>query len=216
MSWAVNARAVGPAVKAAMRDNRPTWADERGANFSYETLLEEEEELLLEGLTVVAGEAMVKQSRRIHCCVVLPSFRCLVVEAFGQKDILYSQQRSRESQLPSRGKPCLIPRPSFLTSQRPTHQENKKQQQPITLFLIQHNNTTASDYTNTTMPRKQETSEELPPEQIYCKKQACDIQYCLARRNQQQSACQAYIEAWEQCRDKARQQDAENKKKAIK
>ena len=34
----VEARAVGPAVKAAIRDNRETCAVDRGANISYETL----------------------------------------------------------------------------------------------------------------------------------------------------------------------------------
>jgi hypothetical protein len=41
---------------------------------------------------------------------------------------------------------------------------------------------------------------------------ACAIQYCLARRNLQQNACQEFIEAWEQCRDKARALDAAKKK----
>lgn len=35
-----DATAVGPAVKAAIRDNRDTWAEDRGANVSYETLEE--------------------------------------------------------------------------------------------------------------------------------------------------------------------------------
>ena len=34
----MEARAVGPAVSAAIRASRATWADDRGANFSYEML----------------------------------------------------------------------------------------------------------------------------------------------------------------------------------
>ena len=55
------------------------------------------------------------------------------------------------------------------------------------------------------------STEELPPEQIKCRKQACAIQYCLNRNNLQQKACREYIEAWEQCRDKARALDAAKK-----
>ena len=68
------------------------------------------------------------------------------------------------------------------------------------------------------MPKQAVSSddgEDLPPEQIHCKKQACAIQYCLARRNLQQNACQAYIEAWEQCRDKARAMDSMKKKNEV-
>lgn len=67
------------------------------------------------------------------------------------------------------------------------------------------------------MPKQRSSAnagdEELPPEQIFCKKQACDIQICLARRNLQESACRAYIETWEQCRDKVRAKGAATMKK---
>lgn len=37
-----------------------------------------------------------------------------------------------------------------------------------------------------------------PAEQA-CKKRACDIQRCLSRNNNQQSACAEEIEMWESC-----------------
>ena len=58
-------------------------------------------------------------------------------------------------------------------------------------------------------------NDDLPPEQIHCKKQACDIQYCLARQNLNQNACQEYIQAWEECRDKARARDAAKRKRQM-
>jgi hypothetical protein len=37
--------------------------------------------------------------------------------------------------------------------------------------------------------------------QKVCSKQACAIQYCLARYNHQESYCQAVIDEWKKCRD---------------
>jgi hypothetical protein len=49
-------------------------------------------------------------------------------------------------------------------------------------------------------------NDELPPEQIHCRKQACAIQFCLNRFNHQEKKCKAYVEEWKQCRDKARKE----------
>ena len=57
----------------------------------------------------------------------------------------------------------------------------------------------------------------LPPEEIYCTKQACAIQYCLQRYNHQEKYCQQYILDWKKCRDQARRtlakEEAEGKAK---
>lgn len=52
--------------------------------------------------------------------------------------------------------------------------------------------------------QSQNNNNDLPPEQIYCRKEACAIQYCLNRFDHQQNKCQDVIETWEKCRDKAR------------
>ena len=54
-----DARAVGPAVSAAIRDKRPTWEDDRGANFSYETLGVADEDGRAFGGGVNGWDAMV-------------------------------------------------------------------------------------------------------------------------------------------------------------
>lgn len=45
--------------------------------------------------------------------------------------------------------------------------------------------------------------DDAPPEQKHCAKQACAIQWCLARRNHQERLCQSVIDEWKECRDKA-------------
>jgi hypothetical protein len=39
----------------------------------------------------------------------------------------------------------------------------------------------------------------IPPEQIYCKKKACAIQYCLARYNHQEKRCKKFIDEYNRC-----------------
>ena len=46
--------------------------------------------------------------------------------------------------------------------------------------------------------------ERKPPEQRWCRKEACEIQYCLARNNYQEAKCQHVIQAWEKCAENAR------------
>jgi hypothetical protein len=41
--------------------------------------------------------------------------------------------------------------------------------------------------------------EVVPPEQIKCKKYACSLQNCLAKRNHQIEQCRGHFEAWEDC-----------------
>ena len=48
-----------------------------------------------------------------------------------------------------------------------------------------------------------------PVEQKACKKEACAIQWCLARRNHQERYCQAFIQAWEDCCATAKKQEAQ-------
>ena len=38
-----------------------------------------------------------------------------------------------------------------------------------------------------------------------CQKEACNIQWCLARRNHDQSKCQEFVEAWKRCEERAKQ-----------
>jgi hypothetical protein len=50
----------------------------------------------------------------------------------------------------------------------------------------------------------EETTPPLPPEQKMCSKQACAIQYCLARHDYQERYCKAFVDEWRKCRDRAR------------
>ena len=46
--------------------------------------------------------------------------------------------------------------------------------------------------------------DDAPAEQKLCAKQACAIQWCLARRNHSEVACKAFIEDWENCCERVR------------
>ena len=46
--------------------------------------------------------------------------------------------------------------------------------------------------------------DDAPPEQKKCAKQACAIQWCLAKRGHQERLCRHVIEEWESCCEKAR------------
>ena len=46
--------------------------------------------------------------------------------------------------------------------------------------------------------------EDAPPEQKLCKKQACAIQWCLAKRNHKEIYCKAEIDSWKECVDKVK------------
>ena len=54
-------------------------------------------------------------------------------------------------------------------------------------------------------------SDEAPPEQKACTKEACAIQWCLARRNHKEHLCQAFIDAWDACRIKAIERQNKNR-----
>ena len=47
-------------------------------------------------------------------------------------------------------------------------------------------------------------NEDAPIEQKKCKKEACNIQYCLARNNHIQKRCEDIIAIWKECCDKAK------------
>ena len=49
------------------------------------------------------------------------------------------------------------------------------------------------------MPASEEDPRAI---QKICSKQACAIQYCLARYNHQERYCHAVIDEWKKCRDK--------------
>jgi hypothetical protein len=49
-----------------------------------------------------------------------------------------------------------------------------------------------------------ESSLVSPPEQVYCRQQACAVQYCLNRFHYQEKKCTAFVEEWKRCRDKVR------------
>ena len=40
---------------------------------------------------------------------------------------------------------------------------------------------------------------DASPSQKKCTKEACDIQYCLAKRNHQESQCLEVINIWKKC-----------------
>lgn len=50
-------------------------------------------------------------------------------------------------------------------------------------------------------------ADQKPPEQRWCRQEACEIQRCLARKNYQEDQCQHKIEAWEKCAEEARQRE---------
>jgi len=52
-----------------------------------------------------------------------------------------------------------------------------------------------------------------PAEQRLCAKQACAIQWCLAKRNHKEHFCQAYIDDWKNCCEKVRAVEAAKLKK---
>lgn len=54
------ARAVGPAVRAANRDRRLIWADDRGANISYDTLGADDDVEGGVGRAIAGGDAIVE------------------------------------------------------------------------------------------------------------------------------------------------------------
>ena len=47
-------------------------------------------------------------------------------------------------------------------------------------------------------------SDDAPIEQKKCKKEACNIQYCLARNNHIQKKCEDVITAWKDCCERAK------------
>lgn len=52
--------------------------------------------------------------------------------------------------------------------------------------------------------RRQAQREDAPPEQKLCAKQACAIQWCLAKRDHKEHLCRAFIDDWQACCDKVR------------
>jgi hypothetical protein len=47
-------------------------------------------------------------------------------------------------------------------------------------------------------------SDDAPIEQKMCKKEACAIQWCLAKRNHKEEYCKDFIAAWRACCDRAK------------
>ena len=47
--------------------------------------------------------------------------------------------------------------------------------------------------------RRQAQKDDAPPEQKACAKQACAIQWCLAKRDHKEELCQHVIEEWQNC-----------------
>lgn len=52
--------------------------------------------------------------------------------------------------------------------------------------------------------RRQAQKDDAPPEQRLCAKQACAIQWCLAKRDHKEHLCRAVIDEWESCCAKVR------------
>jgi hypothetical protein len=53
--------------------------------------------------------------------------------------------------------------------------------------------------------RRGAQNDDASPEQKECAKQACAIQWCLAKRNHKEKFCQAYIDDWKDCCTKVQQ-----------
>jgi hypothetical protein len=58
--------------------------------------------------------------------------------------------------------------------------------------------------------RRQAQNDSAPAEQRKCAKQACAIQWCLAKRNHKENLCQAYIDEWKNCCEQVRAVEAAN------
>ena len=56
--------------------------------------------------------------------------------------------------------------------------------------------------------RRQAQNDNASVEQKKCAKQACAIQWCLAKRNHKEIFCQAYIDEWKHCCEQARAAEA--------
>jgi hypothetical protein len=52
--------------------------------------------------------------------------------------------------------------------------------------------------------RRQAQNDSAPPEQKLCAKQACAIQWCLAKRDHKEHLCKAVIDEWQDCCEKVR------------
>ncbi|KAL7436421.1 hypothetical protein ACHAXH_004504 [Discostella pseudostelligera] len=52
--------------------------------------------------------------------------------------------------------------------------------------------------------RRQAQKDDAPPEQKLCAKQACAIQWCLAKRDHKEELCQHIIDEWQTCCEKVR------------
>eukprot|EP00985_Skeletonema_marinoi_P008429 scaffold3816_cov124-Skeletonema_marinoi.AAC.1 len=52
--------------------------------------------------------------------------------------------------------------------------------------------------------RRQAQNDDAPPEQRKCAKQACAIQWCLAKRDHKEHLCKNFIDDWQDCCEKAR------------
>jgi hypothetical protein len=63
--------------------------------------------------------------------------------------------------------------------------------------------------------KKSDHSGEKPPEQRWCRKEACEIQYCLARQDHQEEKCQHKIDEWKVCAGEARKRDAESRQEVV-
>ena len=44
-----------------------------------------------------------------------------------------------------------------------------------------------------------------------CSKLACNIQWCLAKRNHDQDKCKSFVEAWQKCVDMVNESEREKK-----
>lgn len=51
-------------------------------------------------------------------------------------------------------------------------------------------------------------SEDATPAQKKCQQLACNIQWCLAKRNHIQAHCQDFVKAWEDCVQKVNDLEA--------
>ena len=60
--------------------------------------------------------------------------------------------------------------------------------------------------------KKQKDDEE---NDIFCRKESCDIQMCLARNNSMEKYCQNYIDHWKECVAKAKALKAEKNNSKV-
>ena len=73
-----------------------------------------------------------------------------------------------------------------------------------TYHLASQQQTTTMVFVYTGKGKRSAQNNDAPPEQKLCAKQACAIQWCLAKRDHKEHLCHGVIGEWNDCCEKVR------------